>query len=275
MSNQENKLNNSNTNASKDKGKSKSISAISNSVTLLGETLTPSSTTTTLNSLLQQINNQKPQNSSSTTTFLQEEWQNNFFQQRNNLNNTINNNYNIRSNNELGALDTDWEQWVPSCPSAKSTNSSHIYPFHHHYPHKTNYEITEDENEILEFLNSNNYTDQIYNEDLNQLTSNRQKDYDFLKEYQNSKFVEEFLESKDIQEYLLKISYTNDIYGIPIFLKELIIEAKNELNHQNIQDDDKTLKHQKTAIERLKMVRDHLIKKRNLDNNSNVENNNE
>jgi len=67
MSNQENKSNSSN--SSIDKGKAKSISAISNSATeLLRETLIPSSETNTT-TLLQQINEQKPQSSTSSTFF--------------------------------------------------------------------------------------------------------------------------------------------------------------------------------------------------------------
>ncbi|CAG8471363.1 16676_t:CDS:2 [Funneliformis caledonium] len=239
MSNQDNKSNNSSTDASKDKGKSKSISStLSNSATLLREALNPSngaSTASTLNSLLRQNNNPKLQ---------------------------------INDHETNCGLDTDWKRWnLDPCPSARSINSSHIYPFHHHNPHKTNYQSIQDGNEILDFLNSNNYTEQIYHEDFSQLTSNRQKDYNFLEncreEYQdsiskndvNSKFIEEFLESKDIHEYLSRISYTDDIYGIPTFLKELINEAKNELNNYSKHDDDgdKGLKHQKTAIERLKM----------------------
>ncbi|CAI2166962.1 137_t:CDS:2 [Funneliformis geosporum] len=266
MSNQDNKSNNSNMDASKDKGKAKSISStLNNTSNLLREALNPSNGTSTasaLNSLLRQNNHQKLQSSSSTTLLQQGEWQHNVFHSQDDVNNTKNDYTNIHSQvNDSGGLDTEWKQWnLDPCPSARSINSSHIYPFHHHNPHKTNYQ---DENEILEFLNSNNYTEQIYHEDLSQLTSNRQKDYNFLEncreEYQesilkdnvNSKFIEEFLESKDIHEYLSKISYTDDIYGIPTFLKELINEAKNELNNDD--DNDKNLKHQITAIERLKM----------------------
>jgi hypothetical protein len=277
MSNQEN--NKSNSSPSKtnltDKGKEKSISAISNSATaLLRETLIPSSGTSTasaLNSLIQQ----KPQSSStSTSAFLhEEEWRNSFSQQDKGNNTTIRS----QTNSNISDIDRDWKQWIPEhhnienidvidpCPSAKLI----MYPFHHHYPHKTN-ENTKDGRELLDFLNSNNYTDQIY-EDFNQLTMNRQKDYCFLG---NSKFsLEEFLESKDIQEYLLKTSYTDDVYGIPIFLKELIDKAKSELNdNQNVQSDNDTLKYQKTAIERLKMVREHLIERRKLNNNNNNNN---
>jgi len=161
--------------------------------------------------------------------------------------------YNFRNitnynNNEHCSIDRDWEQWIPEhniqnigiiepCPSAKL----HMYPFHHHYPHKAinpSSEDIKDGNEILGILDSNDYTNQVYNEDINQSTFNRQ----------GSNFnLEEFLEYEDIQKYLLKTTYTDDVYGIPKFLKKLIIEAKNELNNQNVQDDNVTLKHQKNS----------------------------
>ncbi|RIA91254.1 hypothetical protein C1645_822317 [Glomus cerebriforme] len=274
MSNRENKSDSSKTsneNSSTDKGKAKTISTISNSATtLLRETLNPSNGINTI-TLLQQINDQKPQSSTTSNTFfLQEEWKNKNFQQEN-INNNYNNNYNEN--------DIEWKQWISKdnnnniiepCPSAKLNN---IYPINHHYPHKINIlnENIKEGNEILGILNTNNYTNQVYNEDFNQITSKRQKDYNFLGNSGNIKFdLEEFLESEDIQKYLLKTSYTDDVYGIPIILKELINEAKDELNNQNVKDDnDNTLKQQSTAIERLKMVRDHLIEKRKLNNGNN------
>ncbi|CAG8559211.1 17863_t:CDS:2 [Rhizophagus irregularis] len=136
------------------------------------------------------------------------------------------------------------ETLIPS-----SGTKSHMYPFHHHYPHKTNLinENFEDGNEIIGFLNSNDYTNQVYNEEFNQTTLNGKEDSKFI--------LEEFLENEDIEKYLLKTTYTDDVYGIPKFLKKLIIEAKNELNNnKNDQDENITLKHQRTAIERLKMM---------------------
>jgi hypothetical protein len=275
MSNQENnnKSNNSGTsdaNTSTDKGKTKLISAISNSATeLIRETLIPLSGTNTT-TLLQQINNQKPQSSTTSTSnfFLQE--LNNKFSQEENENRFHNVNYN---NDENYDIEKDWDQWIikhnaqnidkiEPCPSAKL----HMYPLHHHYPHKTNLlnEDFKDGNEILGFLNSNDYTNQVYNEEITNIR-------------EGSKFnLEEFLESEDVEKYLLKNTYTDDVYGIPKFLKKLIIEAKNELNNQNDQGEDITLKRQKTAIERLKMVKDHLIEKRKLNNsdNNNINNNN-
>ncbi|CAB4485048.1 hypothetical protein RhiirA5_418017 [Rhizophagus irregularis] len=271
MSNQENnnKSNSSDANNSTDKGKAKFISAISNSANeLIRETLIPSSGSN-VTTLLQQINEQKPQQSSTTSTstfFLQE--LNNKISQEGNENRFRNVNYN---NEENYNINKDWEQWILNhnvqymdkiepCPSAKS----HMYPFHHHYPHKTNLinENFEDGNEIIGFLNSNDYTNQVYNEEFNQTTLNGKEDSKFI--------LEEFLENEDIEKYLLKTTYTDDVYGIPKFLKKLIIEAKNELNNnKNDQDENITLKHQRTAIERLKMVRDHLIEKRKLNNSNN------
>ncbi|CAB4407162.1 unnamed protein product [Rhizophagus irregularis] len=62
----------------------------------------------------------------------------------------------------------------PQQSSTTSTTKSHMYPFHHHYPHKTNLinENFEDGNEIIGFLNSDDYTNQVYNEEFNQTTLN-------------------------------------------------------------------------------------------------------
>ena len=70
------------------------------------------------------------------------------------------------------------------------------------------------------------------------------------------------LSAEDIVEYLKNTNYTEDIYGIPI-IGQWVKEAKEEA----MQESASTAESKKVAIERLNMIRNHLIQKANGDPN--------
>lgn len=109
-----------------------------------------------------------------------------------------------------------------------------------------------DGGKVLDFLNSNLYTVEIYDTDKELFSGNNLQ---MESETQNLNELNKFMESSDIITYLNEIRYTDDVYGNPFFLKRLIKEAKDELKNGAATD-----AHQHVAIKRLKMVKDHLIK---------------
>ncbi|CAJ0745910.1 21141_t:CDS:2 [Entrophospora sp. SA101] len=120
-------------------------------------------------------------------------------------------------------------------------------------------EDDDDGREIIEFLNSNNYTSEIYDNTVEEEEREIANiDANASSHSYNYKDVEGFLESEDILEYLKQTRYTDDVYGIPKFIKKLIKEARDEM----LNDNDQNNPHQKTALERLKMIRDHLLMNR-------------
>ncbi|RHZ86228.1 hypothetical protein Glove_53g18 [Diversispora epigaea] len=110
-----------------------------------------------------------------------------------------------------------------------------------------------DGDKVLDFLNSNFYTIEIYDTNDELFSCNNLNNLQMELETQD---LNDFMESSDIITYLNKTRYTDDVYGSPLFLKKLIKEAKDELVKVTETSDI----HQNIAIKRLKMVRDHLIK---------------
>lgn len=136
-------------------------------------------------------------------------------------------------------------------------------PISHLAPH----EDMADGTEVLEFLNSSDYNDLVHGDDLrpdsiSYISYRHQQDTQHAlseKEKLQKHWTAELLGAEDIVEYLLKETYTEDIYGIPI-LGQYIKEAKEEL-----QDNSQS---KKVAVERLTMIRNHLIQKHNNNVNS-------
>ncbi|KAI8982018.1 hypothetical protein BDF20DRAFT_912223 [Mycotypha africana] len=126
-----------------------------------------------------------------------------------------------------------------------------------------------DGSELLYFLNKTGYTDHIYDDTLN-AGSKEYQSYRHQVDTQHAlserrklqhQWAAELLSSEDIVEYLSKAEYTEDIYGIPI-LGELVREAKEELNTSDRNDHGKL-----AAVERLSMIRNHLMAEANGDTN--------
>jgi hypothetical protein len=141
-------------------------------------------------------------------------------------------------------------------------NQYSSFASHHFSPLITppQYENPLDGSDVLSFLNSTEYSDHIHGDDLRPdsmtyISHRHQQDtHQALSEKEKSQqhWTAELLAAEDIVEYLQNADYIEDIYGIPI-LGQWIREAQQEIK----QDDS----HKKVAVERLTMIRQHLIQK--------------
>lgn len=127
------------------------------------------------------------------------------------------------------------------------------------------YENLMDGSDVLSFLNSAEYSDRVHGDDLrpdssSYISHRHQQDTQQAlseKEKLQRHWTTELLATEDIVAYLQNADYTEDIYGIPV-LGQWIREAQKE-----IQQDDPH--HKKVAVERLAMIRQHLVQKANGD----------
>jgi hypothetical protein len=141
-------------------------------------------------------------------------------------------------------------------------NKYSSFASHHFSPLITppQYESPLDGSDVLSFLNSTEYSDHIHGDDLKPdsmtyISHRHQQDtHQALseKEKLQQHWTAELLAAEDIVEYLQNADYTQDIYGIPV-LGQWIREAKEEI----LKDDS----HKKIAVERLNMIRHHLVQK--------------
>lgn len=112
--------------------------------------------------------------------------------------------------------------------------------------------------EVMSFLNSQSYSDQVYSDDLrpdsmSYISHRHQVDTQHgLAEKEKLSLL---FGTEDIVEYLKNTTYTEDVYGIPV-LGQLIKQAQEEIKQQP---------HKQVAIERLSMIRNHLVYKANGD----------
>ncbi|KAG2208724.1 hypothetical protein INT47_007823 [Mucor saturninus] len=109
--------------------------------------------------------------------------------------------------------------------------------------------------DVMNFLNSKSYSDEVYGDDLrpdsmSYISHRHQMDtqHGFA---EKEKTLALLMETEDIVEYLKKTTYTDDIYGIPV-LGQYIKEAKEAVENGA---------HSKIAVERLNMIRNHLVEK--------------
>ncbi|KAG2210770.1 hypothetical protein INT46_006840 [Mucor plumbeus] len=128
-----------------------------------------------------------------------------------------------------------------------------------------------DGSDVLNFLSSGTaYSDHVYGDDLipdtmSYISHRHQMDTQHAlseKEKLQYHWTTGLLSAEDIVEYLQNTNYTEDIYGIPIIGK-WVKEAKEEA----MQESKSTAESKKVAIERLNMIRNHLIQKANGDPN--------
>ncbi|KAI8093383.1 uncharacterized protein BX664DRAFT_329572 [Halteromyces radiatus] len=121
-----------------------------------------------------------------------------------------------------------------------------------------------DGSEVVAFLNGPTglYDDEVYGDDLDPGSMSYQS-YQHKVDHQHSlaemesqrqRKMEEWILTDDIIAYIEKYdsTYVDDIYGLPPIIEKLIKEAKEELK-QNSNDG------QQTAVNRLQMIRNHLI----------------
>ncbi|CAG8441567.1 16401_t:CDS:1 [Acaulospora morrowiae] len=116
-----------------------------------------------------------------------------------------------------------------------------------------------DGDEVLKFLDLNLYTSEIYDP----VDHDKELFSRSLQMNLESAALDDFLDAPDVVTYLTQTRYTLDVYG-PTFLKSLIKEARDEMTNGNsaIKDDTADENRQRIAIERLSMMRDHLIQMR-------------
>lgn len=128
-----------------------------------------------------------------------------------------------------------------------------------------------DGSDVLNFLNSGTaYSDHVHGDDLipdtiSYISHRHQMDTQHAlseKEKLQYHWTTGLLSAEDIVEYLQNTNYTEDIYGIPI-IGQWVKEAKEEA----MQESASTAESKKVAIERLNMIRNHLIQKANGDPN--------
>ncbi|KAI8098367.1 uncharacterized protein B0P05DRAFT_521651 [Gilbertella persicaria] len=130
--------------------------------------------------------------------------------------------------------------------------------------HASNFQVAPHENaldgsDVLNFLNTTNYSDSVHHDDLvpdsiSYISHRHQMDTQHAlseREKHQHHWTAELLAAEDIVDYLQKADYTEDIYGIP-HLGQWIKEAKEELAQSSTK---------RTAVERLTMIRHHLVQK--------------
>ncbi|KAI8081114.1 hypothetical protein BDF21DRAFT_418420 [Thamnidium elegans] len=129
------------------------------------------------------------------------------------------------------------------------------YSFEPAYTYHQNISLT-DGAEVMSFLNSQSYSDQVYSDDLRpdsmSYISHRHQ-VDTQHGLAEKEKLSQLFGTEDIVEYLKNTTYTDDIYGIPV-LGQLIKQAQEEMKQ-----------HKHVAIDRLSMIRNHLVHKANGD----------
>ncbi|KAL0141569.1 hypothetical protein V8B55DRAFT_1490352 [Mucor lusitanicus] len=129
-----------------------------------------------------------------------------------------------------------------------------------------------DGSEVLNFLNAGTaYSDHIHGDDLRPdsttyISHRHQVDTQHAlseREKLQHHWTTGLLSAEDIVDYLQNTNYTDDIYGIPL-IGQWIKEAKEEAKQQK---QPNTAESKRVAIERLNMIRQHLIQKANGDPN--------
>ncbi|KAG9296942.1 hypothetical protein G9A89_006897 [Geosiphon pyriformis] len=189
-----------------------------------------------------------------------------------------------------------WDNWASTTPDFDSSGynfssdeSDHIHKFSLSSPvefsqltstNKTqrNVDYVEDGTEVLSFLNSGEYTHEVYKPfdmDLFELMEGHSRHFSSnLNHLPNAalSYLDGLLETEDIMGYLSEIRYSDDIYGLPEFFTHLIHEAKNEISKNKGKEVDQgnTDEIHQTAIERLRMLRNHLVETRNKNKNSGI-----
>ncbi|KAI9261439.1 hypothetical protein BDA99DRAFT_560315 [Phascolomyces articulosus] len=119
--------------------------------------------------------------------------------------------------------------------------------------------------DIQAFLNSTAYSDEVYGDDLvpdstAYLSHRHQVDHHHsMAEQQRLHQWQDLLQAEDIVAYLQEMRYTDDIYGAPPLVEELIKEAQKEVTQEDSYHQGNTDQNRTTAIQRLTMVRDHLM----------------
>ncbi|KAF7720900.1 hypothetical protein EC973_005788 [Apophysomyces ossiformis] len=112
--------------------------------------------------------------------------------------------------------------------------------------------------EVRAFLNTTNYTDELHGEDMDIHSSSyrsyrHQYDHEHsIAEKERQKQMSHFLEVEDIVAYLQESRYVDDIYGLPPALQSVVKEAQQEVQNEDGHGPKK-------AVERLRMIREHLI----------------
>ncbi|CAM0138292.1 hypothetical protein VKS41_001545 [Umbelopsis sp. WA50703] len=105
---------------------------------------------------------------------------------------------------------------------------------------------------VHDILNSPNYTDLVYSSTPCTPISRTPASAEH-----SNLYLANLLEAEDIVNYLSQASYTDDVYELPMYLQTLITQAKEEVvvNDSKSQDNKKA----RSAIDRLRMLRDHLL----------------
>lgn len=108
--------------------------------------------------------------------------------------------------------------------------------------------------EVMSFLNSTSYSDHIHGDDLRpdsmSYISHRHQ-IDTQHGLAEKEKLTMLMGTEDIVEYLRNTTYTDDIYGLPV-IGQYIKEAKKAIENGG---------HSKIAIDRLSMIRNHLVEK--------------
>ncbi|KAI8979931.1 hypothetical protein BDB01DRAFT_836970 [Pilobolus umbonatus] len=115
-----------------------------------------------------------------------------------------------------------------------------------------------DGGDVMNLLGSTHYSDHVYDDDLHSesmvYTSHRHQhdnQHALAEKSKLTEWSESFMMADDIISYLQKTEYTEDIYGIPV-IGPLIKEAQEEMKTEN---------GSRMAIDRLNMIRGHLLSK--------------
>ncbi|KAL9541276.1 hypothetical protein MBANPS3_009212 [Mucor bainieri] len=155
-------------------------------------------------------------------------------------------------------------------PSQTAFNEYHLTPpISNHF---NAYDDPLDGSEVLNFLNAATaYSDHIHGDDLKPdsttyISHRHQMDTQHAlseREKLQHHWTTGLLSAEDIVDYLQNTNYTDDIYGIPV-IGQWIKEAKEEAMQQ---EQPNTAESKRVAIERLSMIRHHLIQKANGDPN--------
>lgn len=105
---------------------------------------------------------------------------------------------------------------------------------------------------VSDMLNSPNYTDLVYSSTPSTPISRTP-----TSAQHSNLYLANLLEAEDIVNYLSQATYTDDVYDLPMYVQELITQAKEEVvaNDSKPKDDKKA----QSAIDRLKMLREHLL----------------
>ncbi|CAG8470516.1 259_t:CDS:2 [Ambispora leptoticha] len=188
---------------------------------------------------------------------------------------------NFRSENDHSYGSQEWEDWV----SPETSLDKFVIPPNSHA--ETVFQSAKFETdipnegkkthnmpdgaEVIDFLNSNSFTAEIYCPIDTGHEIEKHRDHFLSPNTKNlgpaSSYINALIDAEDIVAYLRETRYTDDVYGIPNFLKTAINEALNEEKQNQV-----TETHRQTALKRLEMKRvEKLIDRMN--NHSDIINN--